>query len=69
MVGRGRDRSSADRARTLAEIEVDVPVATGWSEPSSDAIAPPAAKVERAPLDDDARDRIDVAQIPDSPPP
>ena len=28
------------------------------SEPLSDAIPPPAAKVERAPLDDDARDRI-----------
>jgi hypothetical protein len=37
------------------------------SEPLSDAIPPPAAKVERAPLDD-ARDRSDVAEHPDSPP-
>jgi hypothetical protein len=38
------------------------------SEPLSDAIPPPAAKVERAPLDD-ARDRSDVAEHPESPPP
>ena len=30
-----------------------------WPEPLSDAPAPLAAKVERAPLDDDARDRIE----------
>jgi hypothetical protein len=30
------------------------------AEPLSDAILPPAAKVERAPLDDDARKRIDA---------
>ena len=42
-------------------------LAATWSEPLSDAIPPPAAKVERAPLDDDARDRIDVAEHPDSP--
>jgi hypothetical protein len=35
----------------------------------SDAIPPPAAKVEREPLDDDARDRIDLAEHPESPPP
>jgi hypothetical protein len=40
--------------------------ATG-SEPLSNAIPPRAAKVERAPLDD-ARDRSDVAEHPDSPP-
>ena len=34
----------------------------------SDAIPPPAAKVEQAPLHDDARDRIDLAEHPDSPP-
>ena len=39
------------------------------SEPLSDAIPPPAAKVEREPLDDDARDRIDLAEHPESPPP
>ena len=44
-------------------------LAATWSEPLSDAIPPPAAKVERAPLDDDARDRIDVAEHPESPPP
>jgi ERF superfamily len=44
-------------------------LAATWSEPLSDAIPPPAAKVERAPLDDDARDRIDVAEHPDRPPP
>ena len=37
-----------------------------WSGPLSDAIPPPAAKVERAPLDDD---RINVAENPDSPAP
>jgi hypothetical protein len=36
------------------------------SEPLSDAIQPPAAKVERAPLDDN---RIDVAENPESLPP
>ena len=41
--------------------------ATG-SEPLSDAIPPPAAKVERMPLDNNARDRIDVAEHPESPP-
>jgi hypothetical protein len=35
------------------------------SEPLSDAIPPPAAKVELVPLDDDARNRIDVAEHPD----
>jgi ERF superfamily len=44
-------------------------LAATWSEPLSDAIPPRAAKVERAPLDNDARDRIDVAEHPDSPPP
>ena len=34
----------------------------------SDAIPPPAAKVERTPLDNNARDRIDVAEHPDRPP-
>jgi hypothetical protein len=43
-------------------------LAATWSEPLSDAIPPPAAKVERPPLDNDARDRIDVAGHPDSPP-
>ena len=42
-------------------------LAATWSEPLSDAIPPPAAKVERTPLDNDARDRIDVADCPDSP--
>jgi hypothetical protein len=34
----------------------------------SDAIPTPAAKVERALLDDDSKDRIDVAEHPDNPP-
>jgi hypothetical protein len=38
------------------------------SEPSSDATLP-AAKVERTSLDNNARDRIDVAEQPESPPP
>jgi hypothetical protein len=38
------------------------------SEPFSDAIPPPAAKVQQAPLDGDGRDRIDVAEHPDHPP-
>jgi hypothetical protein len=38
------------------------------SEPLSDTISPPPAKVERAPLDD-ARDGSDVAEHPDSPTP
>jgi hypothetical protein len=42
--------------------------AASWSEPLSDAISPPAAKIERTPLDDDAKDRIDVAEHPNSPP-
>ena len=37
------------------------------SERLSDAIPPPTAKVERAPLDNGARDRIDVAEHPHSP--
>ena len=40
-----------------------------WSEPLSDAIPPPTAKVERTPLDNNARDRIDVAEHPESPHP
>jgi hypothetical protein len=43
-------------------------LAATWPEPLSDAVPPPAAKVERAPLDD-ARDESDVAEHPDSPPP
>jgi hypothetical protein len=43
-------------------------LAATWPEPLSDAIPPPAAKVERAPLDD-ARDESDVAEHPDCPPP
>ena len=38
-----------------------------WSEPLSEAIPPPAAKGERTPLDNNARDRIDVAEHPESP--
>ena len=34
-----------------------------WSEPLSDVIPPLAAKVERPPLDDDARDRIEWLNI------
>ena len=41
--------------------------ATG-SEPLSDAIPPPTSKVERTPLDNNARDRIEVAEHPESPP-
>jgi hypothetical protein len=44
-------------------------LAATWSEPLSDAITPQAEKVERAPLDDDARKRVDVAEHPDRPPP
>ena len=32
-------------------------------------IPPPAEKVKRTPLDNNARDRIDVTEYPDSPPP
>jgi hypothetical protein len=64
MVGGDQHRSPADCARTLAAIEIDILVS--WT--LSDAIPPPAAKVEWAPLDDDARDRIDVAENPESPP-
>ncbi len=39
-------------------------LAASWSEPLSDAIPPPAAKVQKAPLDGDARDQIDVAKHP-----
>ena len=39
-----------------------------WSEPLPDAIPPSAAKVERAPRDNDARKRIDVAEHPNGPP-
>jgi hypothetical protein len=42
-------------------------VTTG-SEPVSDFIPPPAAKVERTSLDDIARERIDVAEHPESRP-
>jgi hypothetical protein len=38
------------------------------SKPLSDAIPPPAAKVERMRLDNKARDRIDVAEHPESRP-
>jgi hypothetical protein len=38
-----------------------------WSEPLSDAIPPTAGKVEQAPLDGDAGDRIHMAEHPDSP--
>ena len=40
-------------------------LAATWSEPFSDAIQPPAAKVEQAPLDNDGRNRIDVTEHPD----
>ena len=50
MVGRDRHRSPADRTRTLAAIELTYSLAATWSEPLSDAIPPPAANVERAPL-------------------
>jgi hypothetical protein len=44
-------------------------LAATWSEPLSDAIPTPAAKVERALLDDDdSKDRIDVAEHRDNPP-
>ena len=43
-------------------------LAGAWSEPLSDAIPPAAAKVERAPRDIDARDRIDAGEQPDNPP-
>jgi hypothetical protein len=39
-----------------------------WSEPLPDAIPPPAAKVERTSLDNDARDRIDVVKHPETRP-
>jgi hypothetical protein len=41
--------------------------ATG-SEPLSDAIPPPSAKVERMPWDNKARDRIDAAEHPENSP-
>jgi hypothetical protein len=37
-------------------------LSASWSEPLSDAIPPPAAKVERAPLNNDARGPIDMAE-------
>jgi hypothetical protein len=39
-----------------------------WSDPLSDSIPPPAAKVEQAPLDGDAGDRIEIAEHRDNPP-
>jgi hypothetical protein len=36
-------------------------LAATWSDPSSNAISPPAAKVQQVPLDGDTRDRIHVA--------
>ena len=44
-------------------------LAATLSGPLSDAIPPPAAKVQQAPLDGEARDQIDVAEVPDRPPP
>jgi hypothetical protein len=43
-------------------------LAPTWSEPLSDAIPPPAAKVERTALDNNARVRIGVAEHPERPP-
>ena len=43
-------------------------LAASGSEPLSDAIPPPAAKVQRTSLDNNA-ERIDVAEHPESPPP
>jgi ERF superfamily len=44
-------------------------LALNWSEPLSDADPPPAAKIEWTPMDNDARDRIDVAEHPEKPVP
>ena len=40
-----------------------------WSQPLSDVIPPLEAKVDRPSLDNDAKDRIDVVEHPESPPP
>jgi ERF superfamily len=42
-------------------------LAATWAEPLSDAIPPPTAKVERTFLDNNARDRIDIGEHPESP--
>jgi hypothetical protein len=61
--GLGPASIPANCAPTLAAIEIECSLAATWSEHLSDAIPPPAAKVERAPFDDD---RIDVAENPES---
>src|SRR5208337_3092441 len=40
-----------------------------WSQPLSDVIPPLEVKVDRPSLDNDANDRIDVVEHPESPPP
>ena len=40
-----------------------------WSQPLSDVIPPLEAKVDRPSLDNDAKDRIDVVEHPERPPP
>ena len=64
MVGRDRHRSPVDRTRTLAAIEIDIHVSCDLARrhPAS------RAKFEQAPLDEEARDQIDVAEHPDRPP-
>ena len=67
MVGRGRHRSPADRARTLAAIEIDILV--GFDLVRAVVRRHPACSGEassRAPLDGDGSDQIDVAEHPDS---
>ena len=62
MVGWSRDRSSSDRARTLAAIEIDILVSCDFVRALSDAIRA-SGEGRGAPLDDD---RIDVAENPES---
>ena len=78
----GNLHSYGDEASWWAGVGINSPIAlelwrrsrltfslsATWSEPLSDANPPPAAKVERVRLDDDAKDRVDTAEHPDNPP-
>jgi hypothetical protein len=52
LVGRGRHRPRAGRARTLVAIEIVVFVSCDLVRSLVRHLPPPAAKIERAPLDD-----------------
>jgi hypothetical protein len=46
----------------LAAIEIGIPVRYELVRAWSDTVPPPAAKVERMSLDDEASDRVDIAE-------